>query len=250
MQKGRPKRPCFNPGNGEKPVENPGKVAAFRHGSCRGEHEVADNSASLRQACPAIFNRWACSWNLRPHQRSYNLADALAHLGDALVCASPIGNRAKKTSNSSSDANLEAIRQNASSMAYSENGTPHNPERAETPEENLLAIFPKPPRAKLRVEDEEPAPETAASPPVKSSPSLCLTKDAKNSSPVTHGRSTSSPVTDLTQKSIGFELEAILRRAHRGPHSDPLKNCSNFVLGAVDARRTAGTPRALETDPQ
>ncbi|OLB20850.1 MAG: hypothetical protein AUH16_03995 [Acidobacteria bacterium 13_2_20CM_57_7] len=102
--------------------------------------------------------------------------------------------------------------------------------------------IPKPPAAKLPVDDEEPAPEIPVKPAAASSEPAPDEETQKF---------IAQSLTDvdlfasygLTQKAIGL-LEAILRRAPR--HTPTLEKLLDFVLGAGDDRRTAELAAQLE----
>src|SRR5207253_11232836 len=115
-------------------------------------------------------------------------------------------------------------------------------EAEDFPEEDLRAEIPKPPAAKLPVDDEEPAPEIPVKPAAASS-EPALDEETQ--------KFIAQSLTDvdlfasygLTQKAIGL-LEAILRRAPR--HTPTLEKLLDFVLGAGDDRRTAELAARLE----
>src|SRR5436309_1928533 len=115
-------------------------------------------------------------------------------------------------------------------------------EAEEFPEEDLRAEIPKPPAAKLPVDDEEPAPEIPVKPAAASSEPAPDEETQKF---------IAQSLTDvdlfasygLTQKAMGL-LEAILRRAPQ--HAPTLEKLLDFVLGAGDDRRTAELAAQLE----
>src|SRR5439155_5802803 len=115
-------------------------------------------------------------------------------------------------------------------------------EAEDFPEEDLRAEIPKPPAAKLPVDDEEPAPEIPVKPAAASS-EPALDEETQ--------KFIAQSLTDvdlfasygLTQKAIGL-LEAILRRAPR--HTPTLEKLLDFVLGAGDDRRTAELAAQLQ----
>src|SRR5438034_9628318 len=115
-------------------------------------------------------------------------------------------------------------------------------EAEDFPEQDLRAEIPKPPAAKLPVDDEEPAPEIPVKPAAASSEPAPDEETQKF---------IAQSLTDvdlfasygLTQKAIGL-LEAILRRAPR--HTPTLEKLLDFVLGAGDDRRTAELAAQLE----
>src|SRR5437667_11682932 len=115
-------------------------------------------------------------------------------------------------------------------------------EAEDFPEDDSRAEIPKPPAAKLPVNDEEPAPEIPVKPAAASS-EPALDEETQ--------KFIAQSLTDvdlfasygLTQKAIGL-LEAILRRAPR--HTPTLEKLLDFVLGAGDDRRTAELAAQLE----
>src|SRR4029077_9973941 len=208
------------------------------------EHEVVAKLLSeLAAGMPG--NIQPLEWLLGLYRRTsdpLHLADALAHLGDALVAAHQ-WDRAKKTYEQLVEREPESdSAKRKLNGVLRKMGLPTTGIAEELPEENLLADIPKPPAAKLPVEDEEAAPETAAKPAVKSS-EPALDEETQ--------KFIAQSLTDvdlfasygLTQKAIGL-LEAILRRAPR--HAPTLEKLLDFVLGAGDDRRTAELAAQLE----
>src|SRR6202521_4174411 len=209
-----------------------------------GEHEVVGKLLNeLAASMPGSIG--PLDWLVELYGRtsdSFHMADALAHLGDALA-ADRQWERAKKTFEQLLDREPES-----DSAKRKLNGVLRKmgllaPGAAEElPEENLRAEIPKPPAPKLPVEEEESTPEIPVKPAVTSSePAL----DDETQ------RFIAQSLTDvdlfasygLTQKAIGL-LEAILRRAPR--HTPTLEKLLDFVLGASDDRRTAELAAQLE----
>jgi tetratricopeptide (TPR) repeat protein len=229
-------------GNGEKAVEILEKSRLTMIDA--GEHEVVAKLLSeLAAGMPG--NIQPLEWLVELYGRTsdpLHLADALAHLGDALVAAHQ-WDRAKKTYEQLVEREPESdSAKRKLNGVLRKMGLPTTGIAEELPEENLLADIPKPPAAKLPVEDEEAAPETAAKPAIKSS-EPALDEETQ--------KFIAQSLTDvdlfasygLTQKAIGL-LEAILRRAPR--HAPTLEKLLDFVLGAGDDRRTAELAAQLE----
>jgi tetratricopeptide (TPR) repeat protein len=229
-------------GNGEKAMEILEKSRLPMIDA--GEHELVGKLlGELAAGMPGSIE--PLEWLVELYGRTsdpFRLADALAHLGDALA-ADHQWERAKKTfeqllerepESESAKRKLNGVLRKMGLLAPGE--------AEEVPEENLLADIPKPPAAKLRSEEEEPAPEIPAKPPVTST-EPALDEDTQ--------KFISQSLTDvdlfasygLTQKAIGL-LEAILRRAPR--HTPTLEKLLDFVLGAGDDRRTAELAAQLE----
>jgi tetratricopeptide (TPR) repeat protein len=209
-----------------------------------GEHEVVGKLLNeLAAGMPnSIEPR---EWLVELYGRTsdpFRLADALAHLGDALA-ADHQWDRAKKAfeqllerepESESAKRKLNGVLRKMGLLA---------PGAAEElPEENLQADIPKPPAPKLAVQEVESSPEVPAKPAVMSS-EPALDEDTQ--------KFIAQSLTDvdlfasygLTQKAIGL-LEAILRRAPR--HTPTLEKLLDFVLGAGDDRRTAELAAQLE----
>jgi tetratricopeptide (TPR) repeat protein len=229
-------------GNGEKALEilEKSRLAMID----AGEHEVVGKLLSeLAAGMPG--NIQPLEWLVELYGRTsdpLHLADALAHLGDALVAAHQ-WDRAKKTFEQlverepESDSAKRKLNGVLRKMGLTTTGAAE-----ELPEENLLADIPKPPAPKLPVQEEEPAPEAPAKPAVKSSePAL----DEETQKFITQSLTDVDLFASygLTQKAIGL-LEAILRRAPR--HTPTLEKLLDFVLGAGDDRRTAELAAQLE----
>ena len=209
-----------------------------------GEHEVVGKLLNeLAASMPGSIG--PLDWLVELYGRtsdSFHMADALAHLGDALA-ADHQWERAKKTFEQLVDRDPES-----DSAKRKLNGVLRKmgllaPGAAEElPEESLQAEIPKPPAPKLRAEAEESAPEIQAKAAVTSS-EPALDEDTQ--------KFIAQSLTDvdlfasygLTQKAIGL-LEAILRRAPR--HTPTLEKLLDFVLGAGDDRRTAELAAQLE----
>jgi len=209
-----------------------------------GEHEVvAKLLTELAASMPGSVE--PLEWLVELYGRtsdSFHIADALAHLGDALV-ADQQYERAKKTfeqlvdRDPESDSAKRKLNHVLRKMGLLEGG-----EAEDFHEENLRAEIPQPPAARLPVEDEEPAAEARPKPAVKSSEPALDDETQKF---------IAQSLTDvdlfasygLTQKAIGL-LEAILRRAPR--HTPTLEKLLDFVLGAGDDRRTAELAAKLE----
>ena len=209
-----------------------------------GEHEVVakllnELSASMPGSVEPL------EWLVELYGRtsdSFHIADALAHLGDALV-ADQQYERAKKTfeqlvdRDPESDSAKRKLNHVLRKMGLLEGG-----EAEDFPEENLRAEIPQPPAAKLPGDEEEPAPGIPAKHAFTSS-EPALDEETQ--------KFIAQSLTDvdlfasygLTQKAIGL-LEAILRRAPR--HTPTLEKLLDFVLGAGDDRRTAELAAKLE----
>jgi tetratricopeptide (TPR) repeat protein len=229
-------------GNGEKAMEIMEKSRLPMIDA--GEHEVVGKLLSeLAAGLPNSLE--PREWLVELYGRisdPFRLADALAHLGDALA-ADHQWDRAKKTfeqllerepESESAKRKLNGVLRKMGLLA------PGEPE--ELPEENLQADIPKPPAPKLAVQEEESAHEVPAKPAVTST-EPALDEDTQ--------KFIAQSLTDvdlfasygLTQKAIGL-LEAILRRAPR--HTPTLEKLLDFVLGAGDDRRTAELAAQLE----
>jgi tetratricopeptide (TPR) repeat protein len=209
-----------------------------------GEHEVvAKLLTELSASMPGSVE--PLEWLVELYGRtsdSFHIADALAHLGDALV-ADQQYERAKKTfeqlvdRDPESDSAKRKLNHVLRKMGLLEGG-----EAEDFPEENLRAEIPQPPAAKLPGDEEEPAPGIPAKPAFTSS-EPALDEETQ--------KFIAQSLTDvdlfasygLTQKAIGL-LEAILRRAPR--HTPTLEKLLDFVLGAGDDRRTAELAAKLE----
>src|SRR6202140_727565 len=229
-------------GNGEKAMEILEKSRLPMIDA--GEHEVVGKLLNeLAAAMPG--NIKPLEWLVELYGRtsdSFPLPDALAHLGDALV-AHHQWEQAKKAFEQlldrepESDAAKRKLHGVLRKMGLLAPGAAE-----ELPEENLRAEIPKPPAAKLPVEEEESAPEIPVKPAVTSS-EPALDEETQ--------KFIAQSLTDvdlfasygLTQKAIGL-LEAILRRAPR--HTPTLEKLLDFVLGAGDDRRTAELAAQLE----
>jgi tetratricopeptide (TPR) repeat protein len=229
-------------GNGEKAMEILEKSRLPMIDA--GEHEVVGKLLNeLAAGLPnSIEPR---EWLVELYGRTsdpFRLADALAHLGDALA-ADHQWERAKQTfeqllerepESESAKRKLNGVLRKMGLLA------PGEPE--ELPEENLQADIPKPPAPKLPAQEEESSHEVPAKPAVASS-EPALDEDTQ--------KFIAQSLTDvdlfasygLTQKAIGL-LEAILRRASR--HTPTLEKLLDFVLGAGDDRRTAELAAQLE----
>src|SRR6267378_886973 len=173
---------------------------------------------------------------------SFRLPDALAHLGDALV-AGHQWDRAKQIFQQlvDRDPDSDSAKRKLNGVLRKMGQLPPG-EAEDFSEENLRAEIPKPPAAKLPVNDEEPAPEVPVKPAaVSSEPALDEETQKFISQSLTDVDLFASY--GLTQKAIGL-LEAILRRAPR--HTPTLEKLLDFVLGAGDDRRTAELAAQLE----
>ncbi len=229
-------------GNGEKAMEILEKSRLPMIDA--GEHEVVGKLLNeLAASMPGSVE--PLEWLVELYGRtsdSFHMADALAHLGDALV-ADQQYDRAKKTFEQlvdrepESDSAKRKLNHVLRKMGLLEGGEPE-----ELPQENLQAEIPQPPAAKLRVDEEETARGIPAV-PVHTSSDPALDEETQ--------KFIAQSLTDvdlfasygLTQKAIGL-LEAILRRAPR--HTPTLEKLLDFVLGAGDDRRTAELAAQLE----
>jgi len=210
-----------------------------------GEHEVVAKLLNeLVASMPGAIE--PLEWLVELYGRtsdSFHMADALAHLGDALV-ADQQYDRAKIAFEQlvdrepESDSAKRKLNQVLSKLGLLEGGEPE-----ELPEENLRVDIPQPPAARLRTGEEETARGVPAATPALSSNEPPLDDETQ--------KFIAQSLTDvdlfasygLTQKAIGL-LEAILRRAPR--HTPTLEKLLDFVLGAGDDRRTAELAAHLE----
>jgi tetratricopeptide (TPR) repeat protein len=229
-------------GNGQKAMEILEKLRLPMIDA--GEHElVAKLLNELVAGMPGAVE--PLEWLVELYGRtsdSFHIADALAHLGDALV-ADQQYERAKKTFEQLLDREPESeSAKRKLNHVLRKLGLLEGGQAEDFPEENLRAEIPQPPAAKLPVEDEE----LRFQPPAKPAP--------KSSEPALDDETQkfiAQSLTDvdlfasygLTQKAIGL-LEAILRRAPR--HTPTLEKLLDFVLGAGDDRRTAELAAQLE----
>jgi len=210
-----------------------------------GEHEVVgklltDLAASMPGSVEPL------EWLVELYGRtsdSFHMADALAHLGDALVTDRQY-DRAKTIFEQlverepESESAKRKLNHVLRKLGLVEGGEPD-----EMPEENLQAEIPKPPAAKLRGDEEESARGVPAAPAAVTPNEPALDEETQ--------KFIAQSLTDvdlfasygLTQKAIGL-LEAILRRAPR--HTPTLEKLLDFVLGAGDDRRTAELAAQLE----
>jgi tetratricopeptide (TPR) repeat protein len=229
-------------GNGEKAMEILEKSRLPMIDA--GEHEVVGKLLN-ELAAGMPNNIEPREWLVELYGRTsdpFRLADALAHLGDALA-ADHQWDRAKKTfeqllerepESESAKRKLNGVLRKMGLLAP---GAEEEP-----PEENLRADIPKPPAPKLADQEERSFSEVPAKPVVTSS-EPALDEDTQ--------KFIAQSLTDvdlfasygLTQKAIGL-LEAILRRAPR--HTPTLEKLLDFVLGAGDDRRTAELAAQLE----
>jgi tetratricopeptide (TPR) repeat protein len=210
-----------------------------------GEHEVVGKLLNeLATSMPGAIQ--PLEWLVELYGRtsdSFRLPDALAHLGDALVDAHQ-WERAKKTFEQlvERDPDSDSAKRRLNGALKKMGLLAPGEVAEELPEENLVAEIPKPPAAKLPVQEEESAPEPPPKPAVAST-EAGLDEETQ--------KFISQSLTDvdlfasygLTQKAIGL-LEAILRRAPR--HTPTLEKLLDFVLGAGDDRRTAELAAQLE----
>jgi tetratricopeptide (TPR) repeat protein len=229
-------------GNGEKAMEILEKSRLPMIDA--GEHEAVGKLLSeLAAGLPG--NIEPLEWLVELYGRTsdpFRLADALAHLGDALA-ADHQWERAKKTFEQllEREPESESAKRKLNGVLR-KMGLPAPAEAEEIPEEHLHVDIPKPPAPKLRSETEEPAPEVQAKSAVATG-EAALDEETQ--------RFIAQSLTDvdlfasygLTQKAIGL-LEAILRRAPR--HTPTLEKLLDFVLGAGDDRRTAELAAQLE----
>jgi len=211
-----------------------------------GEHEVVTKLLNeLAASMPGEIR--PLEWLVELYGRtsdSFHLADALAHLGDALVADRQYG-RAKTVfeqlvdKQPESDSARRKLDHVLRKLGLLEGEEPAEP----AGESYLQAEIPKPPAPKLlRSEEEELAPEPLAKPPaVSKEPALDDETQKFISQSLTDVDLFASY--GLTQKAIGL-LEAILRRAPR--HTPTLEKLLDFVLGAGDDRRTAELAALLE----
>src|SRR5712691_6235370 len=201
-------------GNGEKAMEilKKSRLAMID----AGEHEVVAKLLSeLAASMPGSVE--PLQWLVELYGRtsdSFHMADALAHLGDALVGDQQY-DRAKKTFEQlvdrepESDSAKRKLNHVLRKLGLLEGGEPED-----FPEENLRAEIPQPPAAKLPREDEEETPRGIPARPALTSSDPALDEDTQ--------KFIAQSLTDvdlfasygLTQKAIGL-LEAILRRAPR-----------------------------------
>jgi len=229
-------------GNGEKAMEILEKSRLPMIDA--GEHEVVGKVlGELAASMPGSIK--PREWLVELYGRTsdpFRLADALAHLGDALA-ADHQWERAKKTfeqllerepESESAKRKLNGVLRKMGLLAP---GAAEEP-----PEEHLRAEIPKPPAPKLRLEEEESAPEMQAKlADTSSEPALDEETQKFIAQSLTDVDLFASY--GLTQKAIGL-LEAILRRAPR--HTPTLEKLLDFVLGAGDDRRTAELSAQLE----
>ena len=210
-----------------------------------GEHEVVGKLLNeLAASMPGSIG--PLEWLVELYGRtsdSFRLPDALAHLGDALV-AGHQWERAKQIFQQlvDRDPDSDSAKRKLNGVLRKMGQLPAG-EAEDFPEENLRAEIPKPPAAKLPVDDEEePAPEVPVKPAaVSSEPALDEETQKFIAQSLTDVDLFASY--GLTQKAIGL-LEAILRRAPR--HTPTLEKLLDFVLGAGDDRRTAELAAQLE----
>ena len=229
-------------GNGEKAMEILEKSRLPMIDA--GEHEVVGKLLNeLAASMPGSVE--PLEWLVELYGRtsdSFHMADALAHLGDALV-ADQQYDRAKKMFEQLLEREPESdSAKRKLNHVLRKLGLLEGEEPEELPEENLRAEIPQPPAAKLRVDEEETARGIPAAPALSSS-EPALDEETQ--------KFIAQSLTDvdlfasygLTQKAIGL-LEAILRRAPR--HTPTLEKLLDFVLGAGDDRRTAELAAQLE----
>jgi tetratricopeptide (TPR) repeat protein len=213
-----------------------------------GEHEhvgrlLNDLSARLPGRVEPL--EWLVDFYGRTND-SFRLADALAHLGDALAGAKQY-ERAKEVyeqlvsrqpDSDSPKRKLNAVLRKLGHDVAEEAPAP----RVEQEEEASLVELTRPAAPKLPTETEADAPEVRAKPAGDSGDAQLDDETQKF---------IAQSLTDvdlfasygLTQKAIGL-LEAILRRAPR--HAPTLEKLLDFVLGAGDDRRTAELAAQLE----
>jgi tetratricopeptide (TPR) repeat protein len=209
-----------------------------------GEHEVVGKLLNeLAASMPGTVA--PLEWLVELYGRtsdSFHMADALAHLGDALV-ADQQYDRAKTIFEQLVDREPESdSAKRKLNHVLRKLGLLEGVEPEEIPEENLQAEIPKAPAPKLRADEEETARGIPAAPALTSS-EPALDEETQ--------KFIAQSLTDvdlfasygLTQKAIGL-LEAILRRAPR--HTPTLEKLLDFVLGAGDDRRTAELAAQLE----
>jgi len=230
-------------GNGEKAVEILEKSRLSMIDA--GEHEVVGKLLNeLAASMPGAVE--PLEWLVELYGRTsdpLHMADALAHLGDALVTDQQY-DRAKTIFEQlvdrepESDSAKRKLNHVLRKLGLAEGGEPD-----ELPEENLRAEIPQPPAARLPRDDEETARGVPAAAPAATSSEPALDDETQ--------KFIAQSLTDvdlfasygLTQKAIGL-LEAILRRAPR--HTPTLEKLLDFVLGAGDDRRTAELAAQLE----
>src|SRR5882757_3448065 len=230
-------------GNGEKAVEILEKSRLSMIDA--GEHEVVGKLLNeLAASMPGAVE--PLEWLVELYGRTsdpLHMADALAHLGDALVTDQQY-DRAKTIFEQlvdrepESDSAKRKLNHVLRKLGLAEGGEPD-----ELPEENLRAEIPQPPAARLPRDDEETARGVPAAAPAATSSEPALDDETQ--------KFIAQSLTDvdlfasygLTQKAIGL-LEAILRRAPR--HAPTLEKLLDFVLGAGDDRRTAELAGQLE----
>jgi tetratricopeptide (TPR) repeat protein len=229
-------------GNGEKAMEILEKSRLPMIDA--GEHEVVGKLLNeLAASMPGAVE--PLEWLVELYGRtsdSFHMADALAHLGDALVTDQQY-DRAKTIFEQLVDREPESdSAKRKLNHVLRKLGLVEGGELEELPQENLQAEIPKPPAAKLRA-DEEETPRGVPSTPAFASSEPALDDETQ--------KFIAQSLTDvdlfasygLTQKAIGL-LEAILRRAPR--HTPTLEKLLDFVLGAGDDRRTAELAAQLE----
>jgi tetratricopeptide (TPR) repeat protein len=226
-----------------------------------GEHEVVSKLLnSLAERLPGRIE--PLEWLVETYGRtsdSFNLPDALAHLGDALVAANKL-ERAKQVFEQLVDREPEsepAKRKLTDVLRRMGTIAPEAPVGIE--EDQGAVELVKPPAPKVRPDLEPPPPEVNARPaappaPVVAAPVAAApvaTPPVEPSLDEDTEKFIAQSLTDvdlfasygLTQKAIGL-LEAILRRAPR--HTPTLEKLLDFVLGAGDDRRTAELAAQLE----
>jgi tetratricopeptide (TPR) repeat protein len=229
-------------GNGEKAMEILEKSRLPMIDA--GEHEVVGKLLNeLAASMPGVVE--PLEWLVELYGRtsdSFHMADALAHLGDALVTDQQY-DRAKTIFEQLVDREPESdSAKRKLNHVLRKLGLVEGGELEELPQENLQAEIPKAPAAKLRA-DEEETPRGVPSTPAVTSTEPALDDETQ--------KFIAQSLTDvdlfasygLTQKAIGL-LEAILRRAPR--HTPTLEKLLDFVLGAGDDRRTAELAAQLE----
>jgi len=229
-------------GNGEKAMEILEKSRLPMIDA--GEHEVVGKLLNeLAASMPGAVE--PLEWLVELYGRtsdSFHMADALAHLGDALVTDQQY-DRAKTIFEQLVDREPESdSAKRKLNHVLRKLGLVEGGELEELPQENLQAEIPKPPAAKLRADEEETprgVPSTAAV--TSSEPALDDETQKFIAQSLTDVDLFASY--GLTQKAIGL-LEAILRRAPR--HTPTLEKLLDFVLGAGDDRRTAELAAQLE----
>jgi tetratricopeptide (TPR) repeat protein len=229
-------------GNGEKAMEILEKSRLPMIDA--GEHEVVGKLLSeLAASMPGSVA--PLEWLVELYGRtsdSFHMADALAHLGDALV-ADQQYDRAKAIFEQLLDREPESeSAKRKLNHALRKLGLLEGGEPEDFPEETLQAEIPKAPAPKLRADEEETARGIPAVPaPISNEPALDEETQKFIAQSLTDVDLFASY--GLTQKAIGL-LEAILRRAPR--HTPTLEKLLDFVLGAGDDRRTAELAAQLE----